>query len=125
VNSTPSPREPRPRALPDCALLTLPPEIDLGNADDLLAMVVRALADEPEYPGVVVLDLTATDFMDSQGVRFVSTLRARLPATTELRLATAPRGLVARVLRLSGLRRDVPVYDDLLEAVAGRSYVVG
>lgn len=61
----------------------------------------------------MVLDFTHTSFMDSQGARLVEDVRRRLPPHIRLRVVAAPHGLPSRVLELTGVRRDVPVHDDL------------
>ena len=54
--------------------------------------------------------------MDSQGVRVSADVRSCLPGPGQLRVAT-PDGVASRVLELTGMRRDIPVYDNLTEAI--------
>ncbi|MGW0812691.1 STAS domain-containing protein [Streptomyces viridiviolaceus] len=103
---------------PGCILLTLPAEIDFCNASGLLPLIMAAVDSRPDLPPLLVLDLTATVFMDSQGVRLLDEVRSRLDGRARLRVVAAPEGAPSRVLELSGLRRDVPVYDNLTEALA-------
>ncbi|MEU1849195.1 STAS domain-containing protein [Streptomyces sp. NPDC019990] len=96
----------------------MPTEIDFGNAEELLPLVlseVRARGDRLE---VLVLDLTGTSFMDSQGIRLINDVRHQLRPGARLRLVARPEGVTSRVLELTCLRRDVPVYGDLAEALA-------
>jgi anti-anti-sigma factor len=125
VTAPDTPHELRPEDLPGGTLLTLPRDLDLGNCADLLRAVTRVVADRAGSLHTLVLDLTGTAFMDSRGVRLIDDVRALLAPGTELRLVAAPDGLVLRVLTLTGLRRDVPVYDDLTEAVTGTCALLG
>ncbi|MGC9380223.1 STAS domain-containing protein [Streptomyces sp. MH13] len=106
---------------PGYAVLALPPEIDFCNATGLLPLIMAAVDHRSDGLRVVVLDLTATRFMDSQGVRLLDRVRRRLPDRARLRVVAAPKGVPGRVLELSGLRRDVPVYDSLTEALRPES----
>lgn len=107
-----------PRDLPGRAHLTLPAEIDYCNAAELLPLVMSAARARGDRLEVLVLDLTKTSFMDSQGIRLINDVRQRLHPGATLRLAARPEGVTGRVLELTGLRRDVPVYDNLTEALA-------
>jgi anti-anti-sigma factor len=115
----------RPVDLPGCTLLRLPRDLDLGNCAALLASAARVVADRAGVLHTLVLDLTGTAFMDSRGVRLVDDIRALLAPGAELRLVATPDSLVLRVLTLTGLRRDVPVHDDLAEAVTGTCALLG
>lgn len=108
---------PNPRDLPGCTLLPLPAEIDLCNALDLFFHTMNVVEDRAPRLRVLVLDLTRTHFIDSQGIRLVDDVRLRLWHRAELRVAADPDGMVHRVLGLTGLRRDVPVYDNVAAAV--------
>ncbi|GHE47585.1 anti-sigma factor antagonist [Streptomyces griseoaurantiacus] len=125
VTAPPLPHDPRPEDLPGCTLLTLPRDLDLGNCADLLAAVTRVVAERAGLLHILVLDLSGTAFMDSRGVRLIDDVRALLAPGTELRLVAVPDSLVLRMLTLTGLRRDVPVYDDLAEAVTGTCALLG
>jgi anti-anti-sigma factor len=95
----------------------MPPEIDFCNASGLLPLIMTAVDHRSDDLRFLVLDLSATRFMDSQGVRLLDAVRRRLPGRARLRVVAAPEGVPSRVLELSGLRRDVPVYDNLAEAL--------
>lgn len=103
------------RDLPGRTLLTLPPEIDVSSAPLLHARIVSVA--HVRRPRLLVLDLTRTGFMDSQGARLIHDVRRQLRPRTEVRVAARPQGLPSRVLTLTGVRRDVPVYDDPAEAL--------
>nr|WP_308114836.1 STAS domain-containing protein [Streptomyces sp. ISL-12] len=106
---------------PGCAVLALPPEIDFCNASGLLPLILEAAGARDEPLRLLVLDLTGTVFMDSQGIRLLDEVRHRLPGGVRLRLVADPRGVPSRVLELSGLRRDIPVHDNLVEALGRQS----
>lgn len=110
---------------PGYAVLELPHEIDFCNATGLLPLIMAAVERRRDDLRVLVLDLTATCFMDSQGVRLLDQVRRRLPGQARLRVVAAPNGVPGRVLELSGLRRDVPVYDNLTEALRRLSGTAG
>ncbi|MDG9720617.1 STAS domain-containing protein [Streptomyces sp. DH24] len=112
------PNAPEPGSPPGSALLSLPPEIDDTNAAELFTRISRVTRLRGPRLRVLILDLTATHFMDSQGVRLVSDLRHQLHPRARVRVVAPPDGMASRVLQLTGLRRDVPVYDNLAEALA-------
>ena len=97
------------------AVVSLPAEIDVTNAGEVLALVTAALA-----PGVtvVVADLTGTRFCDSAGLRnLLLAHREAARAGVQLRLAIPPDGAVGRVTELTGISRFVAVYPTLQLAV--------
>ncbi|MBQ0885771.1 STAS domain-containing protein [Streptomyces sp. RM72] len=114
----PQSREPcEPCDPPGCAVLAMPSEIDFCNASGLLPLITTAVEQRSDGLRLLVLDLSATRFMDSQGVRLIAAVRRLLPDRALLRVVAAPKGVPSRVLELSGLRRDVPVHDNLAEAL--------
>ena len=89
-------------------IITLPPEIDLTNADEVLEMITAACA-----PGVsvIIADLTGTTFCDSGGLqRLLQASRKAAAAGAELRLAISPDGAVSRIIELTGISQYLPVY---------------
>ncbi|MEV6963320.1 STAS domain-containing protein [Streptomyces sp. NPDC051207] len=112
----PAPHE--PSAPPGSTLLALPPEIDDSNAAELFALISSVARLRAPRLQVLILDLTATHFMDSQGARLVDDLRHQLQPRARVRVVAAPDGVASRVLQLTNLRRDVPVYDNLAEALS-------
>ena len=100
------------------AVVSLPAEIDVTNAGEVLALVTAALA-----PGVTVLiaNLTGTRFCDSAGLRnLLLAHREAARAGVQLRLVIPPDGAVGRVTELTGISRFVAVYPTLqLAAGAG------
>ncbi|MFE9771071.1 STAS domain-containing protein [Streptomyces sp. NPDC005931] len=112
------PHPPEPRDAADRILLPLPPEIDFCNATSLHTLIMSVARTGHGPPRVLVLDLSATDFMDSQGVRLINDVRHLLAPGTRVHVVARPDGVASRVMELTGLRRDVPVYDNLAEAMA-------
>ncbi|WP_371670425.1 STAS domain-containing protein [Streptomyces sp. NBC_00289] len=109
---------PKPLNLPDRTVLALPSDIDLANAEALFAHVMSAVDARAGRLRVLVLDLSENRFMDSQGVRLIDDVRRRVRPRVRVRVVAAPGSVAGRVLELTGLRRDVPVYDNLTEALA-------
>ncbi|MGC3002456.1 STAS domain-containing protein [Streptomyces sp. G35A] len=113
------PKPPDSRDLSERVLLPLPSEIDYSNASEVRTQILSAARTRPGgLPRVLVLDLSANAFMDSQGVRLINEVRGSLHPHTRVFVVARPDGVASRVLGLTGLRRDVPVYDNLLEAMA-------
>jgi anti-sigma B factor antagonist len=95
--------------------VTAPDEIDVSNAGDVAKKLRSAL----RRGATVVVDLSATQFCDSAGLRVL--LLGYDWATADgarLRLA-APPGATRDVLQIMGLDRKLPVYPSLATAVAG------
>jgi len=97
------------------AVVTAAGEIDLTNAEGLRDALLEAL--NAGALGLVV-DLTATTFLDSAGVTALVRASRRAAATeATLRLAvTAPA--VLRVLNLVGIDRMLEVHPSVADAVA-------
>ena len=96
-------------------MITVAGEIDLTNAESLRDALLSAL--NTGARGLVV-DMTATSFLDSAGVNaLVRASRRAAAAEAALRLVvTAPA--VRRVLDLVGIDRLIEVYPSVTEAVA-------
>lgn len=92
------------------AVVRMPAEIDVLNADEAGAALLAAAS---QGPAVLIVDMSATTFCDSAGVRaIVVAYRHAAAAGIQLKLvATA----VERILTLAGLRDLVPI-DSTLEA---------
>lgn len=107
--------QPPPRGRVSPAVVTLPAEIDMANADRVGADLQAAFA-----PGVtaVVADMTATTFCDSRGIHALVMAHQRATASgAQLRLVV-PSAYVLRVLALTGLDRWLAIYPGLPEALA-------
>ncbi len=110
------PRVVTPLVIPE--MVTLPDEIDITNADCVLADLEAAF--HPRVT-VVIADMTRTTFCDSAGARTLlraSDLAARRDA--ELRLVVRP-GIVQRALTILGFDRLLRIYPTLAEALASGS----
>lgn len=84
-------------------------EVDLSNARPLLDAVAAAVPDEAAH---VVLDLTATTYLDSAGIAAVFRLAERLRGRRQdLRLVVPPGSPILPVLRLTHLDHVIPVDD--------------
>ncbi|WP_189822629.1 STAS domain-containing protein [Streptomyces finlayi] len=105
---------------PRCTLLVMPREIDIANADALYGAVCEAVDLRRDLTDVLVLDFTGTSFTDSRGARLISATREYAErAGITVRLAVEEGGVVRRVVTLTGVRRDVPVFASVADAVAG------
>jgi anti-sigma B factor antagonist len=96
------------------AVIVAAGEIDLTNAESLRDALLSAL--NAGAPGLIV-DLTATTFLDSAGVTALVRASRRASASgAALRLAvTAPA--VLRVLSLVGIDQLIPVYPSVVTAL--------
>lgn len=102
------------------AVVTLPDEIDLTNADQAGRELDAALT-----PGVaaVVADMTATRFCDTSGVRMLVLAHRRAAASgVELRVVI-PSASILRVLAITKVDTVLRIHPSLEEALApsGRS----
>jgi anti-anti-sigma factor len=89
------------------AIVALPPEIDIANADEVCDLLCAAL--QPGV-GVLVADLTRATFCDARGVRALFRARDEAAAAgVELRLAVSP-GRVRTVLNLINSDGRLPMY---------------
>lgn len=97
------------------AVVTAAGEIDLTNAECLRDSLLAAFN---AGATALVVDLTATTFLDSAGVTaLVRASRRATASEAAVRVAvTAPA--VLRVLNLVGIDRLVPVYPSIAEALA-------
>jgi anti-sigma B factor antagonist len=100
------------------AVVTLPVEIDIANAEQIRAALLSVL---DQGTTTLVLDMTATTFCDSAGVHALVAARSRAAASgAELRLA-ASSAPVLRIFAITGLDQLITIYAGLDEAtgVAG------
>ena len=96
------------------AVVTLPTEIDVSNADQAshdLATVARDAS-------LVIADMSATTFCDSAGVTaLVRAVRKANASGARLRVA-ASAPAVTRVLAITGVNRLIEVYPSVAAAMA-------
>ena len=109
-------REPPVRSVDtmgDSTVVRLGGELDLYNADDIRGALDAAIGSKPRR---LVVDLSDVDFLDSTALGVLIEARAKLGAD---RLALAsPQHEVRRTLQVSGLDRQLPVYDTVDAALA-------
>ena len=96
------------------AVVAMPAEIDVANANRLAAELDTAI-----HPGIkaLVIDMTRTTFCDSMGVKVITRAwRGAEREGVDLRLvAASPQ--VLRILAVTGLDTAVPVYGRLEDAL--------
>jgi anti-sigma B factor antagonist len=108
-------RERQPVWVGRVAIVTLPAEIDLSNAElvhqDLASVVVQGATR-------VIADMTATMFCDSAGITaLVRVVQQAIAHGSGLRLA-ASAPAVTRVLALTGVDKLIEVYPSVAAAMA-------
>jgi anti-sigma B factor antagonist/stage II sporulation protein AA (anti-sigma F factor antagonist) len=93
-------------------------ELDLATVGELATVVDRALNPGPKS---LVIDLTRCAFIDSSVLSLLLDLRARLGNSDRSRLAVVaddqPHDQPLRVLRLTGLDAEIPVFASLPDAL--------
>jgi anti-sigma B factor antagonist len=104
------------------AVVTLPAEIDISNADqvreDLLSVLNRGAA-------VLIADLSNTTFCDSAGVAALArTFRRAEASQNEMRLVVSTPA-VHRVLSLTGVDRLLDIYPSVTASLAGPNEPTG
>jgi anti-sigma B factor antagonist len=107
------------------AVVPLPAEIDITNAEEVLDRICAALE---TGSATVIADMTATTFCDSSGVRHLLLAHRRASASgTQLRFAVPAASPVRRILAFTGADQVVAVYPTLDEAEAqdGRGQPMG
>ncbi len=99
----------RTRQLGPTQVTTVTGEVDLSNARPLLDAVAATL---PDDVALLVLDLSATTYLDSAAVAALFRLADRLRTRRQdLRLVVPPTSPVRAVLRLTSLDHVIQVDD--------------
>jgi anti-anti-sigma factor len=97
-------------------------EIDLSNARDVAEELAGSVANTAYG---VVIDLTATDYLDSSGVHMIFDLAQRMAKRQQAIRVVVPEGApIRRVLRIVELHSVVPVLaamDQAVEEVRGEA----
>lgn len=88
-------------------------ELDLYNADELRAVLDEAIAGSATR---VVVDMAEVEFVDSTALGVLIEARTRLGR--DGLLLAAPQIETRRTLQVSGLDRQLPVYDSVEAALA-------
>jgi anti-anti-sigma factor len=100
----------------DVVIARVSGEIDLSNASQVREDLAAAV---PNSANGLVIDLTATTYLDSSGVHLVFELSERLHLRQQqLRVVVPSDAPIRRVLRIVELDESVPVTADVDEAVA-------
>jgi anti-anti-sigma factor len=100
----------------DVVVARLSGEIDLSNADQVGEGLATGV---PNTALGLVIDLTATSYLDSSGIHLVFDLAERLRRRQQQLRVVVPEGApVRRVLRIVELDGSVPVLASVEEAVA-------
>jgi anti-sigma B factor antagonist len=101
------------------AVLALPAEIDVTNADEVREVLRAAVS---RAPGVLIIDMSATTFCDSAGVQAIIDAYNQVAARnkdaatgTQLRLVASA---VRRIITLVGIDQLIPVYSSVEAALA-------
>jgi anti-sigma B factor antagonist len=98
------------------AVVRIVGEIDLSNVDEIRDLLVDAV--DHEAIGLV-LDLSATTYLDSTGIRLLFELAHRIQTRRRhLRLVVTDEALVRRVMVLTHLEDRVPIDADVADALA-------
>jgi anti-sigma B factor antagonist len=96
------------------AIITMPAEIDMTNADEIRQALLSAASDGA---AVLIIDMSGTMFCDSAGVQAIIAAQEQAVTTgTQLRLAATA---VLRILTVIGADQLIPVYPNLAAALAG------
>jgi anti-anti-sigma factor len=97
------------------AIMVLPDEVDLSNADQMQQDLLAVAAQDAS---LLIADMTATTFCDSAGLTaLVRTARKLSGGGTGLRVA-ASTPAVTRVLAITGVDRLIEVYPSVAAAMA-------
>ena len=100
----------------DRVVITLPEEIDLTHSPGIRETVLAVIS---RQPAVIVADMTATTFCDSNAMHAIATAhRQAAAAGAEMRLVIGHPG-VRRVFALSGFDTVIGIYPDLPAALSG------
>jgi anti-sigma B factor antagonist len=94
------------------AVIVLGGELDLYNADDIRSALAGVIGDAPRC---VVVDMADVEFIDSTALGVLIEARSHL-GENRLRLA-APQLGTKRTLEVTGLDRQLPVYDSVEAAL--------
>ena len=90
------------------AVIVLAGELDLYNADEIRSAFAGVIDDTPRC---VVVDMADVEFIDSTALGVLIEARSQL-GENRLRLA-APQLVTKRTLQVTGLDRQLPVYDSV------------
>lgn len=107
------------RTISGIPVATLPADVALENADDIHDELAAAT---PNYAEGLVLDFTATRYLDSAGVEMVFKLREQLSNRRQrLAIVATADAPLRRILELTGVDKVVTVTPDIAAAVLAAS----
>jgi anti-sigma B factor antagonist len=105
------------RWLGSWAVVTLPPEIDVSNSQQISQELVSVV---DQGAAMLIADLTATTFCDTSGARELIAARKNAHAAgAEIRLVVKAHA-VLRVFEIIGLGELFDIFADLDTALSGR-----
>lgn len=91
-------------------------EVDIANVGQLRSQVIHAV---PNTAPGLILDLSATSYLDSRGVHLILEIADRMTTTQQHLRVVAPEGaLIRRVLLLTHVEAIVPLDDSVDAAIA-------
>jgi len=102
-------------AAPRVAVVVLPPEIRVTNAQQ----IARQLAGALSWAGTVVADMTATTFCDPAGVAMLANARRQAIRTGAGLRLVVPSPAVQHALSITELDRLLPVFTAFGEDTLG------
>lgn len=96
------------------AIITMPAEIDVTNADEIRQALLGVAS---QGPAVLIIDMSQTTFCDCAGVHAIIAAQQQAAASgTRLRIAATA---VLRILTLTEADQLIPLYPTLAAALAG------
>jgi anti-anti-sigma factor len=96
-------------------LVRISGEIDLSNAVEVMDAIAREV---PREASMVVLDLSATDYVDSSGIAMIFRLAERLRySRQELRLVVPVEAPIRAVVELTNVPHVIPVDDAIADGL--------
>jgi anti-sigma B factor antagonist len=100
----------------DVSVAAIEGEIDASNAGEVGARLRALLTNRST---LLVVDLSATAYLDSAGINLLFELSAELEhRQQQLRLVVAPASPIARVVAISGLDVAIPTHPTRAAALA-------
>lgn len=95
-------------------MLTLTGEVDVSNTPQVREAGLKLLADGAKK---LVVDLSATDYMDSAGLGTLVGLLKRLKEAGGAMAIAGPQPRVNRLFQITGLNQIFAIYEDVGTAV--------
>jgi anti-anti-sigma factor len=96
-------------------VVATPEEVDISNAEGLRAALLEASA---HGRGILVVDMSGTQFCDSSGIHVLIRAHKRARAEGGELLLVVPATTVLRVCAITGIDRMIPNFPSLQDALA-------